>query len=347
MSYQHVIISGNVIDGVTLVGPFDDPSTAHDYAREECNDEWSVGPIYTPVDVAPSAECDDLREQFDNLKEHYAKLSHRNDELDAARASLLRSEIKRWTEIQELRAEVEDQRTKYHALAMHSNKVCDERDELHADYNLSRADSLRLNAENQTLADERDELKAKNRQLHRNYQNADHDYCATASQNEELHAELEALRASTIESDLTTEIEKLSAENRELSSIVTNQQRAMIDLHAEIEALKDERDGAVHTYTTVANERDTLEDECNDLAVERDELRAERVTLWNEREELKAKYEDLKARCTQPFFEGIVGERNELRRKYDALHAELEAQNDYVAWLQGRIKSMTTKRSDS
>jgi chromosome segregation ATPase len=121
----------------------------------------------------------------------------------------------------------------------------------------------------------------------------------------------------------------------------------MIDLHAEIEALKDERDGAVHTYTTVANERDTLEDECNDLAVERDELRAERVTLWNEREELKAKYEDLKARCTQPFFEGIVGERNELRRKYDALHAELEAQNDYVAWLQGRIKSMTTKRSDS
>jgi FtsZ-binding cell division protein ZapB len=146
--------------------------------------------------------CDDLREQFDNLKEHYAKLSHRNDELDAARASLLRSEIKRWTEIQELRAEVEDQRTKYHALAMHSNKVCDERDELHADYNLSRADSLRLNAENQTLADERDELKAKNRQLHRNYQNADHDYCATASQNEELHAELEALRASTIESDL-------------------------------------------------------------------------------------------------------------------------------------------------
>jgi chromosome segregation ATPase len=250
---------------------------------------------------------------------------------------------------------------------MHSNKVCDERDELHADYNLSRADSLRLNAENQTLADERDELKAKNRQLHRNYQNADHDYCATASQNEELHAELEALRASTIESDLTTEIEKLSAENRELSSIVTNQQRAMIDLHAEIEALKDERDGAVHTYTTVANERDTLEDECNDLAVERDELRAERVTLWNEREELKRTVALYHSVASPDYFE-VVRERDNLKREvanlhsqkqiigkardsmfaeyeelstqHDELRNDLQERTEYVTWLQARVKGL-------
>jgi chromosome segregation ATPase len=327
-----IIVTGDILNGLEFTGPFPDYDNAVEYTEDNGDITWIVADLKAPEGVKapepiawvvdgpherfavrgkpnpaegrtitpayaapqPSPEpgaiwidertYDALREQFDNLKEHYAKLSHRNDELDAARASLLRSEIKRWTEIQELRSEVEDQRAKYHALAMKSHKEWEE---------------------------------------------------------------LEALRASTIESDLTTEIEKLSAENRELSSIVTNQQRAMIDLHAEIEALKDERDGAVHTYTTVANERDTLEDECNDLAVERDELRAERVTLWNEREELKAKYEDLKARCTQPFFEGIVGERNELRRKYDALHAELEAQNDYVAWLQGRIKSMTTKRSDS
>lgn len=47
---QFVVIVGNVIDGLTLWGPFDDAGDAGDWANENINDDWTTVHLDKPKD---------------------------------------------------------------------------------------------------------------------------------------------------------------------------------------------------------------------------------------------------------------------------------------------------------
>lgn len=39
---QYVLIVGNIVDGVSVYGPFSDPSSAAEYAEANFSDSWLV-----------------------------------------------------------------------------------------------------------------------------------------------------------------------------------------------------------------------------------------------------------------------------------------------------------------
>jgi len=43
------IVCGNPIDGLELIGPFDDFEAATEYAEREIDDDWWVTELYLPV----------------------------------------------------------------------------------------------------------------------------------------------------------------------------------------------------------------------------------------------------------------------------------------------------------
>lgn len=44
---QTIIVTGNPIDGLTFIGPFEDESEAIDYAETNC-EEWWLGELEEP-----------------------------------------------------------------------------------------------------------------------------------------------------------------------------------------------------------------------------------------------------------------------------------------------------------
>lgn len=52
-----VIVVGNAIDGLALIGPFDDGEAAHEHADEHyCSDDWIVAPLNTPCNADGTLE---------------------------------------------------------------------------------------------------------------------------------------------------------------------------------------------------------------------------------------------------------------------------------------------------
>jgi hypothetical protein len=48
---MNIIVMGNPVEGLTFVGPFDDPNEAGDYAADEYrNEEWWIAYVHPPKD---------------------------------------------------------------------------------------------------------------------------------------------------------------------------------------------------------------------------------------------------------------------------------------------------------
>ena len=45
-----ILLVGNIIDGYTVIGPFEDPEAASDYAEKMYrNDDWLVAALHDPI----------------------------------------------------------------------------------------------------------------------------------------------------------------------------------------------------------------------------------------------------------------------------------------------------------
>lgn len=67
MATQHIIMIGNPVDGINLIGPFNSRDKARAYAESHLDDEqWNIASLTSPVQDEEDEDYDDEPEDYPN-----------------------------------------------------------------------------------------------------------------------------------------------------------------------------------------------------------------------------------------------------------------------------------------